>query len=361
MLFRLIRTDQKPIFQQFMKCRASDLNLKEKDLENWIAENPELLFGVEQVLVITQSIGGQRMADIMALDADGRLVIVEIKRDWSNRETVGQLLEYAAARVGSNYEDLEELHRKYWHRYHKNAPYVSLIEQFRDLTDDPKADQKDIPKSRQGHRVCIVAPSSDEGLSRIVEWLKEYGVPISFVPFTLYTDTDNGEILLEIEPLPEPLPEGHATYKNVMEDRDRLFNTNEKNAPGAYKKMFEHGVIAIYGYETGPQNLMGSVKGQRVFAYVNGKGILAVGKIVNSEPKAVAGDTDTDTVFGVDEEFQVKVNWETIVADDKGVTVEQVKKQHGYRLPVLNVFCNMYCPSDVTNWIFEELQRRAVK
>ncbi len=359
MLFRLIRTDQKPIFQRFMKCKASDLNLKEKDVENWLAENPELLFGVEQVLVITQSIGGQHMADIMALDADGRLVIVEIKRDRSNRETVGQLLEYAAARVGSNYEDLEELHRKYWHQCKKKDPYVSLIEQFRALTDDPKADQRDIPKSRQGHRICIVAPSSDEGLSRIVEWLKEYGVPISFVPFTLYTDRDNDDILLDIEPLPEPLPEGHATQKNVMEDRDRLFNTNEKNAQGAYKKMFEKGVIAIYGYETGPQNLMGSVKGQRVFAYVNGKGILAVGKIVNSEPVAVAGDTDT--VFGVGEEFQVEVDWETIVDEDKGVTITQVKKQHGYRLPVRNVFCNMYCPSDVTNWIFEELQRNAKK
>ena len=45
------------------------------------------------------------------------------------------------------------------------------------------------------------APGSDKGLLRIVEWLKEYGVPISFVPFTLHAGeagTDDADILLEI-------------------------------------------------------------------------------------------------------------------------------------------------------------------
>ncbi len=118
--------------------------------------------------MISQSVAGQHMADILALDADGRLIIVEIKRDWSNRATVGQLLEYAAAMTGKNYEDLEELNRKYWARCNGESQYVPLLEQFRELTDDPKSDQKDIPKRQQGHRICIVAPGSDEGLLRIV-------------------------------------------------------------------------------------------------------------------------------------------------------------------------------------------------
>ncbi len=83
----------------------------EKDLENWVATHPELLFGVERVLVIGQSVSGQQMADILALDADGRLVVVEMKRDWSDRSTVGQLLEYAARMAESTYDDLEGLAR----------------------------------------------------------------------------------------------------------------------------------------------------------------------------------------------------------------------------------------------------------
>ena len=351
MLFKLIRDGEKNVFHPYMERAASELDLTEKNLENWMAGNPELLFGGEQVLVISQSVAGQRMADILALDADGRLVIVEIKRDWSDRATVGQLLEYAAAMTGKTYEGLEKLDRNYWPRRHGESPYVSLLERFRALTDDPKADQKDIPKRQQGHRICIVAPGSDEGLLRIVEWLKEYGVPISFVPFTLYADTDNNavDILLEMEPLSKVLVAAEDSVSRWQ--GDWFFNTNETNAPDAYRKMFDQGVIAIYGYQNGPSNLTGSDEDQRVFAYVNRKGILAVGRIVDGQ--AVPGVT----VFNEENEFHVKVDWKTIVADDKGVTNQEVRQNHDHNLPVRNVFCGM-SRHDVADWIADELQRR---
>ena len=347
MLFKLIREEQQTAFQPFMRREASDLNLKEKDLENWMAKNPELLFGTEQVLVISQSVSGQRMADILALDADGRLVIVEIKRDWSDRATVGQLLEYAADRIGNSYEDLERLNRSYWNRHHGEGQYVSLLERFQELTDDSEATENHIPK---GHRICIVAPRSDEGLCRIVEWLKMYDVPISFVPFTLYTDDDNEDILLEMDPLPKI----QAERENVAAEwrGDWCFNTNETHAPGAYRNMFDQGVIAIYGYENGPSNLEGSTTDQRVFAYVNKKGILAVGSIVDGQ--VVPGNT----VFGEKGEFHVMVNWKTIVSDEKGVTNRQVRQEHGHGLPVRNVFSEI--PHRyIADWIADELRRRA--
>ena len=138
--------------------------------------------------------------------------------------------------------------------------------------------------------------------------------------------------------------------------RDRLFNTNEKFAPGAYKKMFAQGVIATFGPWDDPRMLKGSTEGQRVFAYVDKKGILAVGYIVDSEPRL---DKDT-TVFGREIEFHVKVDWETIVADDRGVTFAEVKDQHGYFLPVMGIpFVRMLCSFDVTDWIADKLQCRA--
>ena len=145
-----------------------------------------------------------------------------------------------------------------------------------------------------------------------------------------------------------------------------LFNTNEKNVPGAYQKMFDQGVIAIFGYPDGPKKLERSVEGQRVFAYVNRKGILAVGRITDSQPVPVPGSGNT--VFDqweefreeFHEEFHVKVDWETIVADDQGVKMKEVRDQHDYGLPIRgHPFCKMYCSFDVTNWIADELQRRA--
>ena len=133
---------------------------------------------------------------------------------------------------------------------------------------------------------------------------------------------------------------------------DRFFNTNETNAPGAYERMFDQGVIAIYGYANGPSNLEGSTADQRVFAYVSGRGIVAVGRIVDGQV------VPSDTVFGQPREYHVQVAWETIVPADRAVTRQEVRQEFDYGLP-RSVFCQMYCPPDVTNWIADELRRRA--
>ena len=351
MLFRLIREGEKTNIQTFVKRPASELHLVEKDLENWMARNPALLFGgEEEVLVIAQSVSGRSMADILALDAEGNLVVIEIKRDWSDRETVGQLLEYASEKAESKYEDLEKLYRDYWKRYH-SEPYIYLLDRFRELSEDQTVEKEDIPRHPNGLRICIVAPGSDDGLHRIIKWLKEYGVPISFIPFTLYTNEDNDteEILLEIEQLPKI----QAPRENVVGEwqGDWFFNTNETHAKGAYIKMFDQSVIGIFGYPDGPARLEGSSAGQRVFAYVNKKGVLAWGHIIDG--KVISGNT----VFKKDREFHVKVEWETIVAADKGVKNEEIRQRFNCGLPVRNVFCGMY-RHQMTAWIADELQRR---
>lgn len=351
MLFKLIRDGAEPSVQPYEERPASDLNLTEKNLENWMARNPDLLFGAEKVVVIGQSISGKSMGDILALDADRRLVIVEIKRDWSNRSTVGQLLEYAAEMTGKNYKDLEELDRGYWSQRHGERPYVSLLERIRELTDESELDEKDIPKTQQGHRIIIVAPASDKGLLRIVKWLQEYGVPINFVPFSLHSGPDKEEVLLQIEPLPKIQLHGGDPSADEWQG-DWIFNTNETYAPNAYRKMFDQGVIAIHGYETGAANLTGSSNNERVFAYVNKKGVLGVGRIIDGQ--VVSGTT----IFGEEREFHVKVEWQTTVSHNSGVTIRDVKRETGYNLPVRCVFAGMN-RHDAADWIADELLRRS--
>lgn len=95
--------------KHFVERLAADLGVREKTMEDWIASQPALLFPKEQVLVIGQSIAGQSMADVLALDSVGNLIVVEVKRDWSDRSTVGQLLEYAAAYKDAAYETFNQL------------------------------------------------------------------------------------------------------------------------------------------------------------------------------------------------------------------------------------------------------------
>ena len=198
--------------------------------------------------------------------------------------------------------------------------------------------------------MCIVATGADEGLRGIVDWLHGYGVPIFFVPFSLHAEagTDDGEMLIEIEQLPK-IPDGGGPDVRGW-GGDWFFNTNETHAPGAWTSMFEQGHIAIYGYANGPANLEGTSAGQRVFAYVNGKGILACGRVVE-------GDVfPGDSVFGMDLEYHLRVEWETIVDEDRGVTTGQVQDQFGQGLAVRHVFCGMY--GEMPDWIAEQLRLR---
>ncbi len=141
------------------------------------------------------------------------------------------------------------------------------------------------------------------------------------------------------------------THGSHHSREDRFFNTNETNAPGAYKKMFDQGVIAIYGFASGPTVFERCVKGQRVFAYVNRKGVLAVGSIVDDQ--AIRGKS----VFAEEGEFHVRIKWETIVAEDLGIKLKEVKDKFGYGLPVRNIFCRMSRP-DIADWIADELHQR---
>lgn len=345
MLFKLKQEREKVEFQPFSKWQASGLNVKEKDVENWLSEHPGLLFGDERIIVISQSIPGGAMADILALDAAGKLVIVEIKRDWSNRKTIGQLLEYAASMAEITYRQLEELHQKYLSRHHQKSEYIPLLERFKQLAEEDETAEEDIPK---GHRVCIVAPGFDRGLMRIIEWLQTHGVPINFVPFTLYADRDGTEIFLEIEPLPKDNIDEESFVGNWQ--GDWLFNTNEANVTGAYSKMFAQNVIAIFGYD--PVDLRRGRAGQRVFAYVNRKGVLGVGELVD-------GDVfSSNTVFDKDLEFHARINWTTVVDENLGVKKSEVTRATKYNLPVRgSPFCRLR-HSDAANWIADELQRR---
>ena len=335
-IFRLTRNEEGLESQPYLISSASELSILEKDLENLMSRNNSLLFGNERLLVIGQAVPGQSMADILALDADRNLIVVEIKRDCSDRSTVGQLLEYAAKMANSKYEDLERRAHAYW-----QDESQSLIDKFQNFFDT--VTQENIPN---GLRTYIVAPGSDENLQNIVNWLKEYKVPIDFVPFTLYKGSGHEDILLEIATLPGRPDNGDASGYEWQ--GDWFFNTYETDFPGDYQRMFNEGIIATYGWA--PDFLE---PGQRVFAYVNQKGILAVGDIVDGE--VVEGET----VSGRLKEFRLRVQWREIVADDNGVTTSQAKDKDkdNRQLPVRHSLCKL--DPAIADWVAEELRHRA--
>jgi hypothetical protein len=230
-------------------------------------------------------------------------------------------------------------------------PSAQLIQRFREFAERPDFSEKDLCKSQ---RIFIVAPDSDLGLKRIVGWLQHYGVPIEFVPFRLFADQHHNPRFIDITAITAEI--------EVEQPSDSwaghwIFNTNETYASGAYQRMFDRGVIAIYGYENGGANLEGSAIGQKVFAYVNGQGIRALGEIIDPAVNPGNGiflDRNGNQEPG---EYHVAVLWQVVLPREAALSNSEASRM-GYSLPVRTVFGRLH-RGRLASKIEAEIRQRA--
>lgn len=156
---------------------------KESDLENWIAEKPDLLG--DEILIINRQleIPGVGRLDLLGIDHNGTFVIVELKRDLSSREAVAQALDYASWLNSESPDHLVELANEFLKCSLKEAFAETFPTELPDL-------------NCQNHRILLVAARLDASAERIIEYLSErYSVEINAAFFT-YSRLSSGKEIL---------------------------------------------------------------------------------------------------------------------------------------------------------------------
>src|ERR1017187_5208096 len=96
--------------------------LTEQRLHDVLTEHPELIpvedLGMSKVAVVGREAGlDAGRADLVLLDATGRLCIVEVKKEGNphTRRVVAQLIDYASSLWRMSVEDFErDMFRPYW-------------------------------------------------------------------------------------------------------------------------------------------------------------------------------------------------------------------------------------------------------
>lgn len=170
--------------ERLIACSASDVDF-ERRLEIWLEKeisilDPELLVIGRQV----EADFGFRI-DLLCINADGDLVIVELKRERTHRDAVAQVLDYGAWATQVSSNRIEEIASEYFKRE------GTLEEVF------SKRFQRDYPEILgSGHQLLIVAPEIDPPTARLISYLSsEYGVNINGVTFTHFNIEDSMELL----------------------------------------------------------------------------------------------------------------------------------------------------------------------
>jgi Endonuclease NucS len=161
----------------------------EKTLENWVEKHPDLL---EPGLIVLarqlETAGGP--LDLLCLDAEARLVVVELKRQNAYRVALAQVLDYAACVSALSYDELKRAvddNRK------ARGDQLTLDDLLKSALAEEAAEwTPDVA----GPRLMLVGTGADASLRRIVDHLTtQYDVPVNGVFFDVSL-TGVGSILL---------------------------------------------------------------------------------------------------------------------------------------------------------------------
>lgn len=170
------------------RVKAGD-DLYEKDIEDLLWNSLESFVGEDLFPVARQpKIRTGGIPDVIALDAGGRVVVIEVKRSIE-RTQLAQCLEYAGWARRTNLDELAGL-------YHRGVAAF-----FADWQEFTKTSTPLVVNASP--RLVLVAARFDDRTSDALAFLKDSGTPVELVPVTLYRDPD-GERLLHVDTEIEP-------------------------------------------------------------------------------------------------------------------------------------------------------------
>jgi len=158
----------------------------ESRLENWLRNDISILD--KELLVIGSQVltdfGGY--IDLLCIDSSGDIVIVELKRDKTPRDTVAQALDYASWVVGLSYERVIEIANQYL-----NQPLGDVFQNKFGI---------ELPESiNSNHKIVVVASKIDQKSERIISYLSNgYGVNINAATFQYFQTTEGIELLTRV-------------------------------------------------------------------------------------------------------------------------------------------------------------------
>ncbi len=177
--------------ERIEEVNFAQLGLKERrDIQEWVAANPGILG--EDLLIVSKEFSGfdrtNERLDLLAVDSDGKLVIIEMKRDDTGADAHWQAIKYASYLRSANEDDIIAMLAEYSGISSEEAGN-RLLEHLNDINDLNK-DQRIILAS---HRFAREVTSA-------ALWLNEKAPGenlITCVTLTPYRDANTGSLYIQ--------------------------------------------------------------------------------------------------------------------------------------------------------------------
>ena len=224
-MFQVTRSTNRLV--RLEKPRFSDLKLRGREhLQEWLAHTPDALG--EELLVIQKEFDGfadtRERLDLLALDKEGRLVVIENKLDDSGRDVVWQALKYAAYCSNLKRKDIPAIYQQYLDRSGQNEDAEGKLRDFLEVEDLDEV----VLNPRNEQRLVLIAANFRREVTAAVLWLLGHGVRAQCFRVVPYSFGE--EVLIDLQQI-IPTPEA-ADFMIGMAAKD----SEEKSVEGAQRQ-----------------------------------------------------------------------------------------------------------------------------
>lgn len=285
MLYRL-NDKSKNEYTKVKRVTLADIGWKELDLQRLISTHIQDFIYSNDLLTIFNERPRQEEPDILALDKNGDLYILELKRWSSDKENLLQVLRYGQLYGNSNYDELNALFQKY---SKSNIELAKLHQKYFDLSDENKLKKSEYNSNQH---FLIVTNGLDQDTVNAIRYWKNNGLSIDAIIYWVFEIGNEHYIEFNMY---SPI-EGYLEY----ESNNYVLNTNDSNNKNSTDAMLkEHKAAAYYpGWREKIEKLQ---RGDTVFLYKSGSGIIAYG-IANGklEKKECDGNKDYEYYMHLD-------------------------------------------------------------
>lgn len=257
---------------------------KEESLEGFIFQDIGILN--DRWLLIGRQVRTDygKFIDLLAVDENGSLVVIELKKHMTPREVTAQALDYAAWVERLESQQIAEIWQGFVKNYRPELGSQSLdqafLEKFNTRLDEVNLNEE--------HRMVVVAAKLDSQTERILAYLCERGIPINAVFFEVFTD-GSAQFLSRV------------WFQDPLEATDPLVDPPKAKERGPWNGEFyvSYGLsderswddAMKYGFISGGggrwySNTLNYLKpGDRVWVNVPKKGFVGVGRVVDPAVK----------------------------------------------------------------------------
>ncbi|WP_434531932.1 DUF91 domain-containing protein (plasmid) [Haloarcula sp. NS06] len=224
------------------------LKLTEAEIEEWIVETPSIL-GEDLLVVASQYAKFDRTAerpDVLALDPDGKLVIIELKRDSADKTTDLQAIKYASYCSTISAEELQQDYRAFWNNRRDEDDQLTpeaVGEQFSEFLGE------DVVTTEDGYadfvlddrpRILLAAGSFGPEITTPVVWLeREYGMDITCIELDVHQRDE--EVFVSARQV-LPIPEAEE-YMAKRRQKERQQSRSSSRAERAITVLLEAGLV----------------------------------------------------------------------------------------------------------------------